>query len=473
MRLSDHDYQILAYCACSMGFSLISGAFGFYYVKVFLNFYHIEEKWFQTAQVLFMIWNAINDPLFAYCQDNFQTRFTRTRRHSILYGAPLFALSFLVPWFSWGSHPVTVGLHLIVTLFFWDTMFTFIGLTVCCLFTEISQNENDRYKLTRWSQVASLLGSSSVFVLEHTSNSLNDFGSFQMTTILIAFCSWLLMHYCGRNCHTMYDLEQMKSNGSVTVTKPKATSDGQIESYCRQTCQILRDRNFISFVITNFFQEFHKTFLSNFMAIICDQLISTEQVPLKIRSTFYGSISICAHIMLIVFMPWIAHFSYFRVIRASFIWKIGAGITMFSLGQWNPWILMVFLLLDSCFCSATFSLFNMPLSDIADENMRRYNRKHPISSMIFGTNALVVKPAISLSPMLVVSILNNYGYDRIKKDDNGTKLSPLEMEGLKSVMFHLICVYPIVIGTIQFIVWSFYSIRGKKRTVTLFVEGQE
>ena len=99
--------------------------------------------------------------------------------------------------------------------------------------------------------------------------------------------------------------------------------------------------------------------------------------------------------------------------------------------------------------------------------------RHPISSMVFGTNALVVKPAISLSPMLVVAILNRYGYERIKKDNSGTTLSSLEMDSLKTTMFYLICLYPVVIGLIQLCSWSFYTIRDKKTVVITYVDGQE
>lgn len=34
--------------------------------------------------------------------------------------------------------------------------------------------------------------------------------------------------------------------------------------------------------------------------------------------------------------------------------------------------------------------------------------------MVFGTNALFTKPAQSLAPMLVVFILNQYGYEELK-----------------------------------------------------------
>ena len=88
--------------------------------------------------------------------------------------------------------------------------------------------------------------------------------------------------------------------------------------------------------------------------------------------------------------------------------------------------------------------------------------------MIYGTNALVVKPAISLSPMFVVAILNRYGYERLKL---GT-LDPSETGTLNGVMFSLICLYPVVVGSIQLFSWSFYTIRHKKNVdMTLMVGG--
>lgn len=34
--------------------------------------------------------------------------------------------------------------------------------------------------------------------------------------------------------------------------------------------------------------------------------------------------------------------------------------------------------------------------------------------MVFGTNAVIVKPAQSVAPMIVVAILNHYGYEQLK-----------------------------------------------------------
>ena len=78
--------------------------------------------------------------------------------------------------------------------------------------------------------------------------------------------------------------------------------------------------------------------------------------------------------------------------------------------------------------------------------------------MVYGTNALVVKPAISLAPMVVVTILNRYGYDQLQKKT----LTESQVEDLKSVMFTLICCIPLVVGMLQTLVWSYYTIRENK-----------
>ena len=61
-------HATFAVCITQFGATLAQTTFMFYYVKVFLNRFHISEGWFQLAQVLFMIWNALNDPLFGYFQ---------------------------------------------------------------------------------------------------------------------------------------------------------------------------------------------------------------------------------------------------------------------------------------------------------------------------------------------------------------------------------------------------------------------
>lgn len=103
-----------------------------------------------------MIWNAVNDPLFGYLQDNSRVPCCSQRRLSILYGAPLYSLTFLLAWFPWRTYTPgdwLSGLHLTVALCAFDGMLTFVLLAQCALFAEISSNHQSRLRLVKYSQV--------------------------------------------------------------------------------------------------------------------------------------------------------------------------------------------------------------------------------------------------------------------------------------------------------------------------------
>ncbi|KAL5018795.1 hypothetical protein ScPMuIL_004517 [Solemya velum] len=460
MMFSTANQNMIALGALNTGFSIISSAYSFYYVNFFLNFYHIEEKWFQIAHTLAFIWNAASDPLFGYIQDTKNCRFIKTRRENILYTAPLFAMAFLLPWFSWELGNTTsgwlIGLHLIISLCLYNTMYTFICLASCCLFTEMSRDQSYRLRLTRCSELGSMIGSTSVLILEYTSHGLLDLRAFQVTSCVLALVAWLLMHYTGKHAHTEYEICQGKI---TTPVQPEVSSidRGTTETFSKLVQQILTQKNFLYFVLTKFLHETHRTFLSNFTVIICDQLLSIEEVPLAIRSTFYGVLAASSQVIVILGIPFVARAGYYDVIRASFAWKVAAGVVMLMVDSHNPWLLMSFLWLDSSLANATYALFNMPLADLVDEDMDTHHRKHPISSMVFGINKLLVKPAVSLCPMLVVSVLNRFGYGEL--NDTNNVLQPDQLASLHEALFRLVCTLPMVIGVLQLCSWSMFTIR--------------
>lgn len=105
---------------------LMHTLFSFYYVKVFLQVFKVNEYWFNVAQVLFMIWNAINDPLFGYVQDLGGT-WMKDRSKIFTYFGPFLVFSFWILWIPWRNDDHTPkfveGLHLIVGLFLYDAFF--------------------------------------------------------------------------------------------------------------------------------------------------------------------------------------------------------------------------------------------------------------------------------------------------------------------------------------------------------------
>ncbi|XP_063447641.1 transmembrane protein 180-like isoform X2 [Mytilus trossulus] len=425
--------RLIAYCASGIAFRMVSTAYSFYYVKVFMNLYHIKAYWFQMAQLVYLTWNVINDPLFGYIQDSKRLRITKTRRESILYCGPILVTTFIIPWFPWGDNSWVVGLHLILSLVSWDTVCTFMSLTMSALFVELSDKTEDRILLTKYYHAACILGTPTVLLLEFTSDSLSNFKTFQTTTVLIAVCSALLFLYAGINISSPYDPNTIKrTNSDIHQNNEidKNISEGN-ESYCTQVCQYLSDVNFIAFAVTFFFHIFHKCFVNNFLGIVCDHLIPDDVFPKDARKIFYGGIPFISAICVVFGASFATRYSYYKVVQSVYGSMVLAGLIMLYIGQEHTWCLIIFLMLD----------------------------RRPLSSMVFGTSSLIARPAISLSPMFVAAVLDIYGYSQLK----GTE-SSLE---LKHAMFMLVCCYPIIIGSIQFVSWSFFKIPCKSEKTIL------
>ncbi|XP_074014735.1 transmembrane protein 180-like isoform X2 [Numenius arquata] len=289
----------LAYSMTTLGAGMMNSIFNFYYVKLFLNRYKISEVAFHQAQVVFMIWNAINDPLFGYIQDNSKFACCSRRQFSILYGAPLYALAFLLPWFPW-------------------------------------------------------------------------------------------KHY----------------------------------------------------------EE--------------DNLIPKDVLSSSIRSIMYGASFICPQCLVLLSHASLKKFGYYRIILFSFYFEGVAAAVMFVLGPEHYHLLAFYLTTNMVIVQASFSLFNLPLADIVDADLIKHKRRSPLSSMVFGTNALFTKPAQSLAPMLVVTILNQFGYEYLNNED--AQPDPSLFLGLHDAMFYLICLVPLCIAVIQILAWTPFSIQNSHVT---------
>ncbi|XP_048967251.1 transmembrane protein 180-like isoform X8 [Canis lupus dingo] len=216
--------------------------------------------------------------------------------------------------------------------------------------------------------------------------------------------------------------------------------------------QVLTQKNFCLFLVMNFFQVFHLTFFNNFMMIFADSLIPKDVLSSSIRSIMYGAGFICPQCLVLISQSWLKKFGYYKIILISFYLEGTASIVMLLLGQQYYYFLALYLTIIMVIVQASFCLFNLPLADMVDADLLKFNRQSPLSSMVFGINALFTKPAQSLAPMMILSKLKQYGYGN---PDKSTILD------LHDAMFNLICLVPLGIVLIQILVWSPFSIRNK------------
>ncbi|XP_041823507.1 transmembrane protein 180 [Melanotaenia boesemani] len=468
------NHAALAFAMTTLGSGMINNIFSFYYVKLFLNKYKISEGAFHQSQVVYMVWNAVNDPLFGYLQDNSRVPCCSQRRLSILYGAPLYSLAFLLAWFPWRSYAPgdwLSGLHLTVALCAFDGMLTFVLLAQCALFAEISSQHQSRLRLIKYNQVASLIGSSSVLFCGVLSKNMEDFTAFQAFAVLIAFLSCGCMMYTGFHSESRFDNKVSESDksdilGSVTQAPHQtACSFAMLKSL---TWQILTNRDFQLFVLMNFFQVFMLAFFNNFTMIFTEHLIPADVLPSLAKSIMYGAGFICPQLLVLSSQSLLHGLGYYKIILYTFYLEAGMAVVMLTLGPQHYYILAFFLTINMIIIQAAFSLFGLPLADIIDTDLQKHKRSSPLSSMVFGTNALFTKPAQSLAPMIVLNILNQFGYEQLK--DAGQDSNPSALESLHSVMFYLVCLVPVCVAALQILAWRPFSIRNSHTVDTKYID---
>uniref|UniRef100_UPI0037E93468 transmembrane protein 180-like n=1 Tax=Semicossyphus pulcher TaxID=241346 RepID=UPI0037E93468 len=462
------NHAALAYAMTTLGSCMINNIFGFYYVKLFINKYHVSEGAFHKSQVVFMVWNAVNDPLFGYLQDNSRMPCWSQRRLSILYGAPLYSLTFLLAWFPWRSYAPgdwLSGLHLTVALCAFDGLLTFVLLAQCALFAEISSQHQSRLRLVKYSQVASLVGSSSILFCGVISRNMEDFAAFQAYTVLIAILSCCCMLYTGFHSESRFD---NKGSGSdQSVDKISHQSEPSFSNLRTLIWQILTNRDFQIFVVMNFFQVFILAFFNNFTIIFAEHLIPPDVLPSLAKSIMYGAGFICPQLLVLSCQSLLHDLGYYKIILFTFYAEAAMAAVMLALGPQHYYIMASFLTVNMIIIQAAFSLFGLPLADIIDTDMQKYKRSSPLSSMVFGTNALFTKPAQSLAPMIVLNILNQFGYEQLK--DRGNP-DPSALESLQSVMFYLVCLVPMCISALQAVAWRPFSIRNSHTVETKYID---
>jgi len=92
--------------------------------------------------------------------------------------------------------------------------------------------------------------------------------------------------------------------------------------------------------------------------------------------------------------------------------------------------------------------------------------------MVFGLNALVTKPAISVAPMITVALLDSYGYSALPTKFPAVSASTIALsetqspggDALTDAMFYVTCIVPIVTGLLQLLLWRFYTIRDSHKS---------
>jgi len=497
-----------AYILSKLAIGALETLFSLYYVDIFLTVHALDTHWFYLGQSFYILWNAINDPLFAWIQD----KYPQSKVNALFYFGPLYALAFLctfLPIAQWigytsgASSSLLVGCHFIFTLFAFDGMFTYVCLAHCALFPLLTVCQEERLTLVRRGELSGLLIAPIVFIAGLLYDRTN-LARFQFFVGFIAFIAAATMVFASRNIKTVIghgcktNCQPAIRNG--TTEQSTATNAATTPSLRLFLSQFFTHRSMLLFICFNFLQILLLAFYNNFFVLILSSVYSDSNVDSTsdtIGWLLHDNQGMVLGISQLITPLWIVYLtsssasqrkekivlgdadsstlnadtldrSYHSIRRLTYL-KLGMSLCMFLIGsQFSSFLFVCFLFLTRALTTTTFSLFNLTLAELIDEDYTTHNRAQPFSASYFGINALFTKPAHSITPMVVLNVWNRFGFREKSSaaaqsysSANPILSSPNSIE-LRYIIFLMCTLLPLVTGLIQILIWHFYSLHGQR-----------
>ncbi|MFX0168814.1 MAG: MFS transporter [Candidatus Hodarchaeota archaeon] len=388
---------------------LVLGSIDIFYLK----FFSLDPRLIAISWIIFMVWNAVNDPLIGIIQDKTRSKLGR-RIPYLRYGAVLYTLSFLLVWFpfiynsqfgyslfvQWfpGIDTIDMGLfwnHLMV-LFIFDTLFSMIGLICNILPAEMAVTAQERTNVVVFSTVVGIPGSILPMILPImllTGDSPNK-TSFLIVMVVIAILAGLLL-YGGSYF--------IKENRYAVIEETLGFKESFIETF--------KNKPFLVMEVTIFsFVVLQESVFSGLVYLIDYVLIIN------------GWISIVSIVPVVIVFGWVLWKIFSKIsilglrktmLRASYFALTGFALLLVIGWFWGPRVSVeiVGVALGLMFVGLlTFVMTNQPLigEAIDYDEIRTGKRRETTYS---GVNALITKPAVSIAHFVTLSIMVAYGYN--------------------------------------------------------------
>ncbi|MBD3193945.1 MAG: MFS transporter, partial [Candidatus Lokiarchaeota archaeon] len=153
-----------------IGFNLSAGFFAAWLLNFYIKVVKLDPLLWGLAWALYVVWNAVNDPLMGYLGDQTRTRFGR-RVPWLMVATPFISIAFFFLFFPPLLDPTLISsqwiyfLWLFLFLLSYDTFYTIIGITQKALVAELSILPEERASSTFFWSFGTLFGQVTTFVI--------------------------------------------------------------------------------------------------------------------------------------------------------------------------------------------------------------------------------------------------------------------------------------------------------------------
>lgn len=406
---------------------LLAFIFSLKYIEFFYDKLLLLPWLFIIGQVIYMIVNALNDPLLGQLSDRTNPNKWGSRRLIyIRYGAPIWALTFLLLWIPWSfDNQFIIFLHYVISICLFDTMLTLVILVWLALLPEMTSDLDERNK---GNFLVVVLGGIVIipFLLVLIPMDPTSF-EFLFLMVIIAIISTFLLWLTAYLCEE----------------KPEFQRDKGLPLF-KAVAATFRSKSFLIYMGYIFCDAFLSSIGLSYLFVYL--LILGEGGVLWYFLIFivigYGSMFFCLKLR--------SRWGMRKIMLRFGIIKVIATFAVFILVLLisNPLIVIIGLAILTFL--GGYSIFNTPLLylSIDEDELKNGSRRE---GMFFGIDALIHKPAQSIGPIVATLILTLFNYDPALGDTQ----PPEALIGIKILMFLI----PAIVSAIGLLFIYKYPIR--------------
>lgn len=403
--------------------------FGLKYIEFFFDKLQLDPTLFVIGQVIYLFVNAINDPLLGQMSDRTNPKKWGSRRTIyIKYGAPIWALTFMLVWFPWSfDNQLIIFLHFVISVCLFDTFFTLVVLVWMALMPEMTSDLDERNKANL---LATIVGAVFVIPMFIIVGNIDPTSSeFIFLMLIIAIISTILLIITSFLCKEKPEFQ--KDEGLPLIKAVKET---------------LRMKSFLVFIGYIFCDAFLGSIGLSYLFVYLFVLGESGLLFYFAIYFFigYGSNILCMKLR----QKWGMR----NIILRFGVLKVLLTFGLFFLVIFIDVPLLVVIALAVKTFLNGYIVFNTPILylSIDQDELKTGSRRE---GMFLGINALIHKPAQSIGPIVATFILGLFGYIQ-----NSDIQPPSALLGIKVLMFLL----PAIVSAIGLIFMYFYPLHGEK-----------
>jgi len=376
------------YGLASLGSATISSIFAALLPIFYQDYLGLTARWIGIASIVYAVWNAINDPLFGFITDNTRSKLGR-RIPYLRFTAPFLGLTFILVWFApQGAGDLALFWWMLVTMLLYDTAYTIIGLVHGALIPELSESDVERNQLSISSTSFGLMGYVLGFLLPDLFRPQagavgNSLMSLQLSMVAVGIIGAFLI--------ILTTLKVKERREFAVVDKPL--------KFWESLRYTLTSKPFWVFVTINFLLTLMNAMATGSIFYLADYVTQSSTIILMM----YLFIPLGLGIPFVNLMV-----KRFGILRAEQIYLLVGGLGLASMAFLPTPLIPLGLIFAGLGLSGQQTITYNILAYVIDEDEVRTGTRREGS--FFGANALLTKPAQSVSLFLTAFILEQSGF---------------------------------------------------------------